>query len=116
MPRKATAVQKLPIVAPGRALKALTEQLDVLQKLRGRQYDEAAADETEWEHLTQGIIETAFGDPRPILDKFYMVGAAGEHIVADVSQQRQINFELRVREYDTLLRGLIGVLRLQFPE
>jgi hypothetical protein len=31
-------------------------------------------------------------------------------------QQRQSNFELRVREFDALLRSLIDVLRLQLPE
>ena len=115
MTRKAAA-QKEPVVASGRAVRALTHQLDELQKLKNRNYQEAEAEEIEWEHLTQGLIETAFVDPRPILDKFYIAGASGEHILGNVSlQQRQINFELRVREYDALLRGLIGVLRLQLP-
>jgi hypothetical protein len=116
MPRK-PAAQKEATVTPDRALRALTQQLDGLQKLKNRQYPEAEAEETEWEHLTQGIIETAFGDPRPSLDKFYMAGAAGGLNLGGISpQQRQINFELRVREYDALLRGLIGALRLQLPE
>jgi len=117
MPRKTTAVQKPPAIPPERALKALTEQLDELQKLRGRQYDEAEADETEWKHLTQGIIETAFGDPSPSLSRFYTARVAGEHNVRGISpQQRQINFELRVREFEALLRSLIEMLRLQLPE
>jgi hypothetical protein len=116
MTRKAV-VQKEPLVAPGRAVRALTHQLDELQKLKNRNYQEAEAEEAEWEHSTQGLIETAFADPRPILDKFYIAGASGQHILGDVSlQQRQMNFELRVREYDALLRGLIGVLRLQLTE
>jgi hypothetical protein len=116
MARKAVA-QKPPTIAPDRALKALVQQLDGLQKLKNRQYPEAEAEETEWEHLTQGIIETAFGDPRPSLDKFYMAGHAGVHNAVGISpQQDQINFELRVKEYDALLRSLIGVLRLQLPK
>jgi hypothetical protein len=116
MARKAVA-QKPPTVTPDRALRALTQQLDELQKLKNRKYQEADAEETEWEHLTQSIIEAAFGDPSSSLDKFYMARAAGTHIMGGISpQQRQINFELRIREYDALLRGLTGVLRLQLPE
>jgi len=116
MARK-TAAQQPPTVTPDRAVKALTQQLDGLQKLKTRNYQEADSDETEWEHLTRAIIEAAFGNPSPSLSKFYMASAAGEHNVMGVSpQQRQINFELRVREYDALLLGLIGVLRLQLPE
>ena len=51
MARK-VAVQKEPTLAPERALRALTQQLDSLQKLKNRRYDEADSDETEWEHLT----------------------------------------------------------------
>jgi hypothetical protein len=115
--RKTAVAQKPSTLTPGRALKALTQQLDLLQKLKNRGYQEADAEETEWTHLTQGIIEAAFGDPSSSLDKFYMAGAAGTHILGGISpQQRQTNFELRVGEYDALLRGLIGVLRLQLPE
>src|ERR1700736_2141146 len=99
MTRKA-AGQKEPVVGPGRAVRALTHQLDELQKLKNRNYQEAEAEETEWEHLTQGLIETAFGDPAPSWTSFLSPEPQGEHILGNVSlQQRQINFELRVREY-----------------
>jgi hypothetical protein len=100
-------------------LRALTEQLDTLQKLKNRQYAEAEEEETQWEHLTQGIIRAAFGDPSPDLENFYMARASGGitmSLTGTRPQQRQANFELRVREYDALLRGLIEVLRLQLPE
>ena len=111
------AVQNAPTVSPDRALKALTQQLDGLQKLKGRRYEEAEADETEWQHLTQSLIEAAFGDHSSSLSKFHTANWAGEHYAGGMSpQQHQVNFELRVREYDALLRSLIGVLRLQLPE
>jgi hypothetical protein len=114
---KATAVQKQPTISPERALKALTGRLDALQRLKGRQYDEAATDETEWKHFTQSIIEAVFGDPSPSLNRFFRARAAGEHNIMGVSpRQRQTNFELRLNDFDALLQSMIGALRLQVPE
>jgi hypothetical protein len=104
-------------MAPDRALRALTQQLDRLQNLKNRKYEEADAEETEWAHLTQNIIETAFGDPSSSLDKFHMASHAGTHLMGGMSpQQYQTNFESRVKEWEALLRALISALRLQLPE
>jgi hypothetical protein len=112
-----TADQKQPTMAPDRALRALTQQLDRLQNLKNRKYEEADAEETEWAHLTQNIIETAFGDPSSSLDKFHMASHAGTHLMGGMSpQQYQTNFESRVKEWEALLRALISALRLQLPE
>jgi hypothetical protein len=92
MPPRKAAVQKEPTLAPDR-------------------------EETEWRHLTESIIEAAFGDPSSALSKFHMARAAGRQNVMGVSpQQRQINFELRIREEEALLRSLVSTLRLQLPE
>ncbi len=110
------ARQKPPTLPPDRALKALTQQLDGLQKLKDRQCAQAGADESKWTHFTESVIEAAFGDPSSSLDNFYRARSAGEHTMSMVGtrpQQLQANFELRIREYDALLRALIGVLRLQ---
>lgn len=61
MPPRKAAVQKDPTLSPERALKAIAQQIEGLQKLKNRPYDQADAEETEWEHLTQSIIEAAFG-------------------------------------------------------
>jgi hypothetical protein len=112
-----TADQKQPTMAPERAVRALTQQLDRLQNLKNRKYEEADAEETEWAHLTQNIIETAFGDPSSSLDKFHTASHAGIHLMGGMSpQQYQTNFESRVKEWEALLRALISALRLQLPE
>ncbi|HSB16350.1 MAG TPA: hypothetical protein VLE22_18010 [Bryobacteraceae bacterium] len=117
MPPRKAPIQKQPTLAPDRASRALAQQIDALQKLKGCEYQEADAEETEWEHLTQGIIEAAFGDPSSALSKFHMAKAAGQHNIMGIPpQQRQINFELRVKEQEALLRSLISTLRLQIPE
>ena len=76
MARKAAA-QKEPTMSPDRALRALARQLDELQKLKNRNYEEADAEETEWAHLTQNIIEAAFGKPSSNLTKYYTASTAG---------------------------------------
>jgi hypothetical protein len=103
-----TVAQTPPTIAFRRALKAFTQKLEWLQKLMGRQYEEADTNETEWIHLTQSIIEAAFGDRSSSLDRFYAALHAGAHSLGGMSpQQYQNNFELRVREFDALLRSLI---------
>ncbi|MGD0129552.1 MAG: hypothetical protein ABSF46_29875 [Terriglobia bacterium] len=104
MARK-VAVQKEPTLAPERALRALTQQLDSLQKLKNRRYDEADSDETEWEHLTEGIIEAAFGDPSSALSKFQAENTTQDGMGIS-AHQRQTNFESRIREQEALLRSL----------
>jgi hypothetical protein len=117
MARRPAAPQKAPTIPPDRALRALMKQLEGLQKLKNRRYDEADADETEWEHLTQSIMEGAFGDPSSELSRYYGARAAGHHNVMGISpQQRQNNFDLRIKEHEALLRGLINALQLQLPE
>ena len=116
MARKAAA-QKEPTVPPDRALRALTQQLEGLQKLKSRTYHEADAEGKEWENFTQNIIEAAFGDPSSSLSRFHSAKWAGEHSMMGISpQQRQINFESRLKEQEALLRSLINTLRLQLPE
>ena len=116
--RKAVA-QKEPTIALDRALKALRQQLEALQRLKNCSYQEATAEETEWRHFTESIIETAFGNPSTSLSKYYLARSAGDYYVdlRDISPpQRQVNFESRIREYESLLRSLVNTLELQLPE
>lgn len=117
MPPRKPPVQKEPTLPPERTLRAITQQLENLHKLKNRSYQEADAEETEWEHLTRSIIEAGFGDPSSSLSKFHMATTAGQHNMMGVSpRQRQINFESRVRAQEALLRSLVSTLRLQLPE
>ena len=117
MTRSKAVAQKSPTLAPERAWKALRRQLEDLEKLKNRNYQEADTDETEWMHLTENIIEGAFGKPSTNLSKFYSARSAGYHNLFGISpQQRQNNFELRIKKYGALLRSLIDTLYLQLPE
>jgi hypothetical protein len=117
MSTRKVAAEKEPTIPPGRALKAIAQQIDSLQKLKNRAYDEAHADETQWEHQTLSIIEAAFGNPSLELNRFHFARAAGEHNVMGISSgQQQMNFGLRIGQYDALLRSWVNTLRLQLPE
>jgi hypothetical protein len=110
-------VQKPLTLDAARTLKALTQQVETLQKLKGRQYQEAEPEETEWTHFTQSYLEAVFGNPSPTLERFYLAGSAGGFSLGGTSpQQHQSKFETRVREYEALLQSLIAVARLQLPE
>ena len=114
--RKATP-QKEPTIPLDRALGALKDQLEALQKLKGRRYDEAQSDKREWQHTTEGIIEAGFGNPSTALDKFHMANTAGIHNIMGIGpHQRQVNFETQINEHEVLLRSLIRTLQLQLPE
>jgi hypothetical protein len=117
MPPRKAAAQKEPTLPPDRVLRAIGQQIEALQKFKERRYEEVVDAEKEWLHLTQNIIEGGFGDPSSALSSFYMARAAGEHNIRGVSpRQRQVNFELRIRAQEALLRGLDGTLRLQLPD
>lgn len=117
MATRKTVAERPPTLDPERALKALTRQLDSLQRLKNRRYDEAHPDEAEWTHLTHQIIEAAFGDPSSALRGFFGARSAGRHNIMGVgSGQLQINFQQRIEAYEALLKGLISTLRLQLPE
>ena len=51
-----------PSLALDIALPALEKQLAALDGLKGRAHDAVESDEFEWSHLTQSIIERAFGN------------------------------------------------------
>lgn len=115
--RKTATVRKEPTLTPERAVKALAAQLEDLQKLKGRRYDDADEDETRWEHQTRSLLEGTYGDPSSELSRFHMAKAAGQHNIMGIPPaQRQRNFELRIKEHEALLGSLVNLLRLQLPE
>jgi hypothetical protein len=116
VPRKSIAARKLPTILSENAFQALSEQLESLQKLKNRRYDEAKAETTLWEHLTESLIEAAFDNPSTSLDRFHTATHAGPYFPGMGASEYQSNFDTRIREYDALLRSLVKVLQLQLPK
>ena len=108
--------KKEPSLPTDVALRALGKQLAALDGLKGRRYDEAAIEETEWRHLTQCIIEDAFGVPSTSVDRFHHAKWAGSHTMGDTDPwQHQQNYDARLAELGALLRALIEGLQLRLP-
>jgi len=117
MPPRKAGPQNEPTLSPDRALKAIMQQLRALQKLKGRTFQEADAEKTQWEHLTQNIIEAAFGDSSSELRRFHQARSTGSYNMRGISpQQQQHNFDLQVQELEALLNALASALRLHLPE
>ena len=104
-------------ILPDRAIRALREQLNALDNLRGRRFDEAEHDETEWRQVTQGILEATYDPEHTNVMHFHRARNAGEYNVMGVSRpQAQSNFDLRIEAFATVIRSTIKQLELQLPE
>lgn len=115
MPRR-DSHEKKPDLPYDRALPAIEEQLARLQSLKGRSYDEAADDEKRWYQLTEAIIERAFGNPSTNLTNLHWARTAGEHYIGGMTPaQLQRNYDLRMREFESLLRSLVEEMQLFAP-
>lgn len=107
------------MLPPERALRFLKQQLEELSKLKGCRYEEVRMQEEEWKHVTENIIEKAFGKPSTNLDKYYMARAANNRVDINSIDSRdysQAHFDCRIEEFEALLRGLIRTLELELPE
>ena len=74
--------------------------------------------EKEWKHLTESIIEDAFGSSSTAMNKFRQANL-GAHSIDDpfvFPALKQQMFARRIEEYTSLLPSLIETLRLQLPE
>lgn len=110
-------LEKKPTLPPERSLKALTQQLESLQTLKTRNYNEAAADETAWVHMTETVVEAAFGNPSSEFNRFKSSQYVGLFNVGGISaQQQQRNYNQRLQEAESVLQAAIGAVKLQLPE
>lgn len=114
-------VQAPPTLDVSKALRALETQLGALDALKGRNVSEVADEESEWEQLTQSIVERAFGKDSPNISKFNSARWSGSHAVRDVYghnnlSQDQTNYDLRQRSYASFLRSVIAELKLLIPD
>jgi hypothetical protein len=116
MPAKKPA-QSPPTLDPATALRALEAQLAALDALKGRNSSEAEDAESEWEQLTQSIIERGFGADSSNVSKFHAARWAGSHAIREYRdvEQEQINYEKRQRAFGSLLRSSIAELKLLIP-
>lgn len=102
---------------PDRTLRVLRQQLENLQRLKGRRYDEATQEEEEWEQTTRAAFIRGFGEGSHNVSNFNWARTAGVQTLHGISaQQRQSNFEQRIAKYETALRSSLNELQLSVPQ
>ena len=100
-PRRSQEQPIEPSITPERARSAIKKQLASLQAMRGQNYQASEAAEQEWKHLTQSIIERAFGKHSSNMGKFSMAKSAGDYYMTPFGDAEnyglnQRNFEARI--------------------
>jgi hypothetical protein len=107
-------------LSPEKAYAVLSSQLKALEKLKGRNYAEAQADEDEWENLTEKLTIRAFGSDSANVHNFYRARSAGVQIAVygrGVDHgRRQANFVTRVKAYEAFLKSCLSELEIDLPE
>jgi hypothetical protein len=110
-----------PTLSPEAAYEALKSQLDSLQQLKVRRFDEAEYDEKEWVQFTRSIFEDAFGNPSSTLSSFSVAKSAGDYYAIPYGGSPyhgldQRNFETRIQSMETCLKAALKQLDLRLPK
>src|SRR6266705_2479185 len=77
--RKVEPAGTPPDLPPEKAYSLLRKQLEGLQSLKGRNYQEAQAAEDEWYNLTAKLVMRSFGGESPNHRNFRNGRSAGDH-------------------------------------
>ena len=108
-------------LSPEKAYSVLKAQLEKLQNLKGRNYQEADSTEDEWFNLTAKLVLRSFGSASTNYSNFRSGRSAGEHRVVPYGAGvphglNQRNFEARQQAYQAALRSCISELELDLPD
>jgi hypothetical protein len=120
LPRKQQPAETLPDLSPEKAYAVLNVQLEKLQLLKDRNYEEANAAENEWFQLTEKLVLRSFGSGSTNYSNFRRGRSAGVHFavmngVVDHARYQR-NFESRQHAYEAALRSCIAELELDLPD
>ncbi len=110
--------------SPEKAYAVLKAQLEKLQALKGRNYEQARAEVEEWYHLTEKLVLRSFGGGSQNHVNFKNGRSAGEHsMVLDFGPYRgpdhqlnQSNHEARLQAYEGALKSSLAELELDLPD
>ena len=115
MPRRQPPA-KGPDWPPAKALPLLKEQLRRLQEFKGKSFREVKQVEDEWEQFTRSVLIHAFGENSANVSNHYMARSAGVHNLRGISdQQKQLNFQQRISQYEATLNSSIRELEASLP-
>jgi hypothetical protein len=122
-PKRGQPQQPAADFSPEKAYTVLKVQLEKLQTLKGRNYEQARAEEDEWYNLTEKLVMRSFGGGSQNHVNFKHGRSAGEHrMVLDFEYRgpdhrlNQSNYEARLRAYEGVLRSSLAELELDLPD
>src|SRR5271156_1239229 len=116
MPRR-TPPAKGPHWSAAKALPLFKEQLRKLEEFKGKPFPEVERDEDEWEQFTRSLILHAFGEDSPNARNHSRARSAGIHNIMGISaHQQQLNFQVRIAQYEATVRSSIRELEASLPE
>jgi hypothetical protein len=102
---------------PEKTLRFLEQQLNELQKFRGRSWRDVEHEEEEWQQFTASVIIHGFGGESQNLGNYNMARWAGVQNMMGISDhQRQLNFQERIEEFQAVLKSSIRELEAELPE
>lgn len=95
----------------------LKQQLEKLQRLKGRNCAEADKEETIWQQTTQAALIRGFGENSHNVGNFNWARDAGIHSMMGISpHQAQLNFEARIEQFEATVLASIAELEASMPE
>lgn len=116
-PRRPTPPQAQPTLPPEKALPLLKKQLEVLQGLKNKHYQEGAQEILEWRHFVQSIVERTFGNPSSNLTKFEEACGTGEFWASSMSDADfQEQYLAQIHGFEAFVRSSISELEILLPQ
>jgi len=104
--------------SPEKTLLQIRQQLDALERFKGRKYSEVQTQHSEWVQQTTMILRHGFGEQHQNYRNFNFAGwATGEYQRYENEETKeQLNFEARVTKEESCLNTCIKELELTIPE
>ncbi len=110
-----------PDLPPEKAYLVLNAQLERLQSLKGRNYQEAKPDEDEWIQLTEKLVLRSFGSGSGNYGNIRRARSAGVHQIVMYDEpiphaRYQSNFQARQQAYESALKSCIAEIEIDLPD
>jgi hypothetical protein len=114
---KRTSNSQRPDFPPEKTYRALKKQLEALEELRARSYNDSDNAVREWKNLTMNIFVHGFGDSSENVAQLKSADLTGGFWYPGMSaQELQQNFQNRIEAYAATVRSCLAELQLLMPE
>ena len=116
-PRARAPEPKAPDWSPDKTVRILRQQLNELQKMKGRSYREIENELRAWDQFTASALVHGFGEDSANEHNFATARSAGQWRIGGMPEsQIQRNYQLRIDRYEAALNSSIKELEYMLPE